>query len=162
MLNMKLKVYNKDKKSPKANQPIQPGACSVILNEKGQIFLHKRSDSELWALPGGVMELGESIACCCLREVKEEANLKIKIKKLIGIYTSPNCVFEWSSKGKNKVWQIFVVAFLSNTKNDKFILNKESSEAGWFFEEEIEKMKTFPFVKEAVKDGLHKNESCFD
>lgn len=159
---MKLKVYNKEKKAPQSNQPIQPGACSVILNKKKQIFLHKRADSELWALPGGVMESGESISSCCLREAKEETDLKIKIKKLIGVYTSPDCVFEWSDKKKSKVWQIFVVAFLSFVENDKFILNKESSEAGWFFEEEIGKMKTFPFVKEAIRDGLYKNKAYFD
>ena len=159
---MQLKVYNKSKKAPKPNQPILPGACAVILNKKKQILLHKRSDSEFWALPGGTMELGESISQCCLREIKEEMGLKTKIEKLIGIYTSPSCVFAWSEGGKSNVWQIFVIAFLCKTKNDQLKLNSESTKAGWFFEKEIGKMKALPYVKEAIGDALHKKDSFFD
>jgi len=159
---MQLKVYNKDKKAPKPNQPIQPGVCAVILNRKGQFFLHKRTDSVFWALPGGTMEIGESILQCCLREIREETNLKAQIEKMIGVYTSPDCVFEWNDGAKNKVWQIFVVAFLCKVENDRVKLNDESSDFGWFSEKEIKKMDTLPYVKETVKDALHGRKTYFD
>jgi len=159
---MKLSVYNKESKAPKPNQPIQPGACAVILNENGLIFLHKRSDTKLWALPGGTLELGESISQCCLREIKEETNLKAALEKMIGVYTSPNCVFEWNNGKSSKVWQIFVIAFLCRVENDKVVLNSESTDAGWFSKEEIEKLKTLPYVKEVISDALHKKTAYFD
>lgn len=162
MRNVKLKVYNKSKKAPKPNQPILPGVCAVILNKKKQILLHKRSDSDFWALPGGTMETGESISQCCSREISEEMGLEVKIEKLVGIYTSPNCVFEWVVGKKSKTWQIFVVAFLCKAKNDRLNLNFESTEASWFSEKEIEKLKTLPYVKEAIENALHKKDSFFD
>jgi ADP-ribose pyrophosphatase YjhB (NUDIX family) len=158
---MQLKVYNKNNRAPKPNQPIAPGSCAVILSRTGRILLHKRNDSELWALPGGVMELGESIAACCLREIKEELNLKIKIKKITGVYTSPDCVFEWNVRGNIKVWQIFVVAFLCEAKNDMVKMNNESVDARWFSRREIEKINLLPYVKKIVNDALVQDGEVF-
>lgn len=157
-----LKVYIKDPDAPKPNKSLEPGTCAVILNKDNKIVLHKRNDSSFWALPGGVMEIGESVAQCCLREIKEELNLEVSIDKLIGIYTSPDCVFEWKDDTNSKVWQIFVVAFLCKNDNEKIMLNDESVEAGWFSEKEIEKMETLPYVKEAIRDALHKTATFFD
>lgn len=159
---MHLKVYNKDKKAPKPNQPIQPGVCAVVLNNERKILLHKRADSDFWALPGGNMEMGESIAQCCLREIREETNLKAQIEKLIGVYTSPECVFEWINGSEKKIWQIFVIAFLCKVEIDQVKLNDESAEFGWFFEEEIKKIDTLPYVKEVVSNSLSEEKVFFD
>lgn len=62
------------------------GAC--ITNENGELLLQKRSDSEdIWGLPGGAVEIGESIEESAIREVKEETGLDIKIDYLVGVYS---------------------------------------------------------------------------
>ena len=61
----------------------------VIVNDKNEILLQKRSDSGLWGLPGGLLELNESIASGAIREVKEETNLDIRIKRFIGVFVNP-------------------------------------------------------------------------
>ncbi|MGF7144091.1 ADP-ribose pyrophosphatase YjhB (NUDIX family) [Anaerotaenia torta] len=62
------------------------GAC--ITNEKGEILLQKRSKTEnIWGLPGGGVELGESIEETAIREVKEETGLDIRVEYLIGVYS---------------------------------------------------------------------------
>lgn len=44
-------------------------AC--ITNNKGEILLQKRSATEeIWALPGGAVEIGESVEEAVIREVK--------------------------------------------------------------------------------------------
>lgn len=43
-----------------------------------------------WGIPSGNMEPGESIKEAAIREMKEEANVSIQIKKIIGVYSEPN------------------------------------------------------------------------
>ena len=73
----------------------------VITNEKNEVLLQKRSDSRLWGLPGGLLELDESIEQCAIREVKEETNLDIKIEKFLGVFTNP--FMRWKTKDYAKV-----------------------------------------------------------
>jgi RNA polymerase sigma-70 factor (ECF subfamily) len=52
--------YYDDPDAPPANSLV-PSANVVVLNERGELLLIRRSDNENWALPGGAMDLGESI-----------------------------------------------------------------------------------------------------
>lgn len=62
------------------------GVC--ITDEKGRILLQKRSDKEdIWGLPGGALEVGESIEEAAIREAKEETGLDVKVDYLIGVYS---------------------------------------------------------------------------
>jgi ADP-ribose pyrophosphatase YjhB (NUDIX family) len=65
-------------------------ASALILDERGQVLLQRRSDFSWWGLPGGVVERGETLAECVLREVREETGLQVEIKRLIGVYSSPD------------------------------------------------------------------------
>lgn len=62
------------------------GAC--ITNENGELLLQKRNSKEdIWGLPGGAVEIGESIEESAIREVKEETGLDIRIDYLVGVYS---------------------------------------------------------------------------
>lgn|SRR3712207_2373699 len=62
------------------------GAC--ITNENGELLLQKRSDKEdIWGLPGGAVEIGESIEESAIREVKEETGIDISVDYLVGVYS---------------------------------------------------------------------------
>lgn len=63
---------------------ILPGAVVLVFNNKGQLLLQHRSDGG-WGLPGGLMELGESLEETARREVKEETGLDIGALKLEGV-----------------------------------------------------------------------------
>lgn len=60
---------------------------AAIFNEKGELLLQKRADKKKWGLPGGVLELGETLEKAVIREVKEETAYKIKPTSIIGVYT---------------------------------------------------------------------------
>ncbi|MBD8069731.1 NUDIX domain-containing protein [Bacillus sp. PS06] len=76
---------------------LKAGVAIIILNkEKDQVLLQKRSDVGLWGIPSGHIEIGETVSEAAIREVKEETNLDIRIKKLIGVYSDPlSQVFEY-------------------------------------------------------------------
>ena len=54
---------------------IMAGAGVILINEKGEVLLQKRSDNGFWDYPAGSMELGESFEECARREVLEETGL---------------------------------------------------------------------------------------
>jgi len=63
-----------------------------IIIEKGKILLIKRRTppyKDHWALPGGFVELNETLEEAVAREIKEETGLETKPVKLIGAYSDP-------------------------------------------------------------------------
>ncbi len=62
-------------------------ATIVVTNSKGEILLQKRSDNNMWGLPGGALELGESFEEAAHREVLEETGYKVEIKSMIGVFS---------------------------------------------------------------------------
>ncbi|MDL1163413.1 NUDIX hydrolase [Yersinia pestis] len=64
------------------------GSVVIIKNNKNQVLLQKRKyPVGSWAIPGGLMELGESVEETAKREIKEETNLSIDNLKLINVYS---------------------------------------------------------------------------
>lgn len=72
----------------KATQ-IRPGVAAIIQDEEGRILLQRRSDNGLWGLPGGSVEIGESVRDAIVREVREETGLAAQVIRLIGVYSDP-------------------------------------------------------------------------
>lgn len=53
------------------------------------ILLMRRSDNGQWGLPGGYVELGESVEAAAAREVFEETGVHVAPERLIGVYSDP-------------------------------------------------------------------------
>ena len=67
------------------------GASVVPILPNGQIVLVRRQDNNKWALPGGMVEWGESIPTATRRELTEETGLElIQIRRLVGVYSEPD------------------------------------------------------------------------
>ena len=133
-----------DNKSLAPNQPWTPSVHGVISNSKGHILLHKREDSSLWALPGGKMELGESVVSCLQRELSEETGFQVSPEKLLGIFSSP----EYLLSVENHIFQPLLIVFLCDIHDEKPTINNESVAFQWADEQSIGNMNTFPLVKE--------------
>jgi len=69
---------------------IRPGVAVIIFNEKNEILLQKRSDVNLWGIPSGHVEPGETVTEAATREVMEETGLLVKMLRLIGVYSDPS------------------------------------------------------------------------
>ena len=66
-------------------------SLAIIPNMQGFVLLQKRDPKgQWWGLPGGGMEIGESIEQTLLREVMEETALKVEIDYFLGLYTRDN------------------------------------------------------------------------
>ena len=66
---------------------VRLGVGIFIRDEQGWVLLEQRADCGWWGLPGGKLEVGETISQTAVREVKEETGLDIDVVRLIGIYS---------------------------------------------------------------------------
>ena len=68
---------------------IRPSASAVIFDRRGRLLLQQRSDGGQWGLPGGSVEIGESVREAVQREVREETGLIVTPRRLVGVYSEP-------------------------------------------------------------------------
>jgi len=68
---------------------IRPSVSAVILNDRRELLLQRRSDNGQWGLPGGSVEIGESVTEAIQREVAEETGLVVEVARLVGVYSDP-------------------------------------------------------------------------
>jgi ADP-ribose pyrophosphatase YjhB (NUDIX family) len=59
---------------------------AAVFNEAGEILLIQRADNAMWAMPGGLAEIGQTLAESCVRELWEEAGLKGRVVRNLGIF----------------------------------------------------------------------------
>lgn len=74
---------------------ISVGATILVVNEKREILFQHRSDTLDWGLPGGSMELGETLEEVASRELKEETGLLASEFELIGVFSGPRFYFRY-------------------------------------------------------------------
>lgn len=100
---------------PKPKTPLLTVDAVILFNKKEDIVLIRRKNPPFknsYALPGGFVEIGESVEDACIREAFEETNIKVKIVKLIGVFSDPK---------RDPRGHIVTVAYLCEprTKNEK-------------------------------------------
>jgi ADP-ribose pyrophosphatase YjhB (NUDIX family) len=61
----------------------------ALIFENGQVLLAHRRDIDWWNLPGGGMEVGETVDEALCREVREETGLEVEVEQLVGVYSKP-------------------------------------------------------------------------
>jgi len=75
---------------PKLVTPLLTADAVILVNNQRDIVLIRRKNppfqGEL-ALPGGFVDIGETVEQACIREAKEETNINVKIIKLIDVFS---------------------------------------------------------------------------
>ncbi len=90
------------------------GCGAIIEDFSGRILLQKRTDFDIWGIPGGIMELGETFEEAVKREVLEETNLSITNIKLFGIYSGENGFAQYANG--DKVYSIQIIFHVKDFK----------------------------------------------
>ncbi|MFC8825551.1 NUDIX domain-containing protein [Streptomyces sp. NPDC057137] len=116
--------YYDDPHAPVPNRVVV-AASAVVTDERGRILLQRRRDNDLWALPGGGMDLDDSLPGAAVREVKEETGLDVKITGLVGTYTDPRHIIEYSD---GEVRRQFNVCFTARIVGGELAISDESTE----------------------------------
>ncbi|HHZ8700870.1 TPA: NUDIX hydrolase [Klebsiella quasipneumoniae] len=78
------------------------GANVIIVRSDGQLLLQQRKD-HTWGLPGGLLEVGESLEQTAIREVKEETNLDINSLIFLNVFSGQDYSFTLQNKDEINV-----------------------------------------------------------
>jgi 8-oxo-dGTP pyrophosphatase MutT (NUDIX family) len=109
---------------------LRVSATAFIRDDGRRVLLQQRSDNGFWNLPGGGLELGESVAQACVREVREEMGLEVEIVRLIGVYSAPEITT--MSYPDGRVIQYITSLFECHVIGGKLELDSESLALDWF------------------------------
>jgi len=142
--------YYQDPYAPAPNSLV-PAASAIVIDTQGRIVLQRRADNDLWALPGGAMDLGESLAETIVREVREETGLDVQPRYIVGVYTDPAHVFAYDD---GEVRQEYSVCVACDQTGGTLALSDESTELGTFMPEEIARLSMHERIRVRIRDYL--------
>ncbi len=141
------------------NGKIRVGCSAVIFDQQHKkILLTRRQDNNQWCLPSGGMEPGESASEACIREVEEETGLQVKIKRLIGVYTTPHELIVYQDG--NKI-QLVALCFEAEIVGGELQLSCETTEYGYFSYQEIQELDLLLNHAQRIKDAYNEKMTTF-
>ena len=135
------------------------GCSAGILDPTGnRILLVRRADNGRWAVPGGYMEPGETAAEAAAREALEETGLQVRVGRLIAVYSNPNILVEYPDGNR---YQIVALYFAAEPIGGELRPSSETTEVGYFSQEEIERLEMGRFDRQRVADTFARQEAAF-
>lgn len=112
------------------NEMLMTVGCGIIIEQENQILLQHRKDRDIWGIPGGVMEPGETFNEAAVRETFEETGLIVEQLKLFGIYSGEEGFSEYQNG--DKVFSVQII-FYSNCISGELIHNTEETHEHRFY-----------------------------
>lgn len=101
---------------------IVPAVNAVVCDHRGRVLVCRRKDTGEWALPGGLVEPGESILKTVLREVREETGITCRVTRLTGVYSGKTEIITYPNK--DRVHAV-VTVFLCSTNSTRLKIQIE-------------------------------------
>lgn len=138
--------------------PDAPAANSIVVavtafvrDAGGRILMIRRTDNDLYAIPGGALELGETLTQTVQREVMEETGIAVEVTGLIGIYSDPEHVIEFSD---GEVRQEFSICFRAEPTGGELRTSDESKEVLWVAPSDLDELNIHPTIRLRIDHGL--------
>lgn len=119
--------YWDDPDAPAANSLVV-AVSAVVRDEEDRLLLIKRTDNDLWSIPGGGMEPGETVSAAVVREVREETGYQVEPTRLVGVFSDPRHVVAYDD---GEVRQAFSLCFECKVASGEPQTSDESSAVEW-------------------------------
>lgn len=126
--------YYDDPEAPAANSLV-PSVNVFVVNDRDEVLMIRRTDNDNWAVPGGALDLGESVPQAAVRETLEETGITCAITGLVGIYSDPKHIIYYTSDGEAR--QEFSIAFTARPVSGEPTPSDESKEVLWVSREKL-------------------------
>lgn len=116
------------------------GATTLVFNDKNELLLNLRTDTNTWEIPGGSMELNETIEETAIRELKEEAGISADKLELVSVLSGKDYYFEYPN-GDKMCTVIILFKVLNYTGNIK-VSDNESKQLKFFALNDLPNMES--------------------
>ncbi len=149
--------YIDDPSAPKANSVV-PSVVAVVEDHDGRVLMIHKTDNNLWALPGGGHDIGESIRETVVREVREETGYDVEVTGIVGTYTNPNHVMAYDD---GEVRQQFSIAFSAKLVGGALRASDESREVAWVAPADLDMLQVHPSMRLRIQHYLDRRPSPY-
>jgi ADP-ribose pyrophosphatase YjhB (NUDIX family) len=139
-----------DPNAPKATN-IVVAVSAFVQDEHGRLLMIRRTDNDLYSIPGGAQDVGETIGQAVIREVKEETGIDVEPTDIIGVYSDPKHVVAYTD---GEVRQQFSICFQARPTGGDLRTSNESSEVHWVPKDELESLKIHPSIRLRIRHGF--------
>jgi len=106
------------------------GATTLVFNDKNELLLNLRTDTNTWGIPGGSMELYETIEETAIRELKEETGITADKLELVAVLSGKDFYYEYPNG--DKMCTVIVLFKVMNYNGRLKISDNESKELRFF------------------------------
>lgn len=142
--------YFDDPAAPAANSVV-PSVVAMVRDDAGRVLMIHRTDNDLWALPGGGHDIGESIRQTVIREVEEETGVVVDVERVTGIYTDPHHVIAYDN---GEVRQQFSICFTAKAVGGTPRPSSESREVRWVAMADLDQLAIHPSMRLRIEHAL--------
>lgn len=142
--------YFDDPNAPEVNSVV-PAVTAFVQDSDGRILMERRTDNGRWGLPGGTHQTGESISQTVVREVAEETGFVVEVDRMVGIYTDPRRVIEFSD---GEVRQEFSMCFAAHVVDGELKASDESFEVAWIARDALDQLDIAPTTRQRIEHAL--------
>lgn len=124
------------------------GAGAVVHRGNRALLIKRRypPNEGKWALPGGLVDLGERVQDAAAREVLEETGLRVQVEGLLDVGTDIH--FDRDSKLE---YHYVLVDYVARPVGGRLRLNAESSDHGWFSAVEFKNLEMSEGTREVLE-----------
>ena len=131
------------------------GATTMVFNERNEILLNLRSDTNTWGIPGGSMELHETIEETAVRELKEEAGISADKLELVAVLSGDEYYFEYPNG--DKMCTVIVLFKVLNYTGEIRVSDNESKQLKFFSLDALPNMESrAKTIVDKIKKGIIK------
>ncbi len=132
---------------------INIGATVIVMNDKKEILLNLRSDTNTWGIIGGGIELGESLEETAARELLEEAGLKAESFELIDLLSGKDLYFKYPNG--DETYTVIALYKAVNISGKLKINDDESYKLQYFSLDLLPKLESrAEYVITRIKDNI--------
>ncbi len=126
-----MKGYIKELRELIGSRPIiMAGAGTLLMKNDDSILLIHRTDNDTWGIPGGALELGESLEEAAKREMYEETNLEIMDLKLFDIFSGKDYYYKYPNG--DEVYNVVAIYTTDKYRGEIIADEIESKDARFF------------------------------